>query len=122
MDREASDREIFVKTPRTRLRWSTLAEWIAAWRTLKRRHENHISAATHAGLRAHVEALPANVIESGSRVELDELELELRKLNRLESPRREHGARIFDAIDRARHARRHRAQPLPELAAPDEAP
>lgn len=57
-------------TPGTRLRWSTLAEWLGALRTLDRRPP---SSAKNSAVRAHALALTQAVVNTGTHADLKAL-------------------------------------------------
>ncbi len=89
-------------TPGTRLRGTTLGEWVEAWRALEARRP---SSARHAALAAHLEALPNAVVEASEVAELDALDALLREARPPRGRRQEHpSTRLLDAIDRRRRA------------------
>lgn len=86
-------------TPKTRLRWPTLREWLNAHKRLEARSP---SMAKNVALKAHVRVLPDSIVASGSTADL----VERRKLLfRLRPPRGQRGGtdyeRIVQAADRA---------------------
>jgi len=89
-------------TPGTRLRGTTLAEWVQAWRRLDGRRA---SSARHAAMAAHLEALPDAVVEAASAEELDALVEIVREAQPSRGRRQSHPTtRLFDAVDRRRRA------------------
>lgn len=100
------------QTPRTRLTWSTLEGWLAAWDTIAHRP---ISAKRYADLSAHLSALPDHLVEQaqGSSYALDRLEAILAQNRPPQGRRAGHpSTRLLDAIDRTRsRARRGKSPP-----------
>ena len=89
-------------TQGTRLRGTTVAEWVEAWRTLDRRRA---SSARHAAMAAHLEALPDAVVEAAGAEELDALVGVLREAQPSRGRRQGHATtRLLDAVDRRRRA------------------
>jgi len=110
-----------IRTPHTRLEWEHLGAWVDAWDELA---ERRATSAKHEAQSAHLEALPDAMIEAahdypGDLTALEKIVRAERKRTRSKRPT---VARILDAIDRARHARAHRPQPLPVLADPGPPP
>ncbi len=96
-------------TPGTRLRGTTLREWVEAWRTLEGRRA---SSARHAALAAHLEALPDAVVEAAEVAELDALDAILREARPPRGRRQEHPSTwLLDAIDRRRRVLEQTAGP-----------
>jgi len=89
-------------TPGTRLRGTTVAEWVEAWRTLDSRRA---SSARHAAMEAHLEALPDAVVEAAGAEELDALLGVLREAQPSRGRRQSHPTtRLLDAVGRRRRA------------------
>ncbi len=89
-------------TPGTRLRGTSLAEWVEAWRTLDGRRA---SSARHSAMAAHLEALPEPVVEAAGALELDALVAVLREARPSRGRRQGHPTtRLLDAVDRRRQA------------------
>ena len=89
-------------TPGTRLRGTTLREWVKAWRTLEARRA---SSARHAAMAAHLEALPDAVVEAAGAEELDALVGVLREAQPSRGRRQGYPTtRLIDAVDRRRRA------------------
>jgi len=89
-------------TPGTRLRGTTLSEWVEAWRRLDGRRA---SSARHAAMAAHLEALPDAVVEAASAEDLDALVGVLREAQPSRGRRQGHPTtRLLDAVDRRRRA------------------
>ena len=93
------------KTPGTRLEWQHLGDWIDAWWELE---ERKASSARNEALDAHLEALPDALIEAAHDYpkNLDDAEKIARHAAKRDLTKRPTVARILNAIDRARHARR----------------
>jgi hypothetical protein len=100
-------------TPGTRLRGSTLAEWLGGWQELE---DRRASSARHEARRDHLAALPDAVVEQAAEDELDALDAVLREIKPPRGRRAGHAtARLHDAIDRRRQ-QLSRPAPAPDRA------
>jgi DNA repair exonuclease SbcCD ATPase subunit len=100
-------------TPGTRLRGSTLAEWLGGWQELE---DRRASSARHEARRDHLAALPDAVVEQAAEDELDALEEVLRDIKPPRGQRAGHATtRLHDAIDRRRQ-QLSRPAPAPDRA------
>lgn len=69
-----------IRTPGTRLQWSTLRQWLKALSVLERRREVRPSAAAHAARAAHWAVLGRQHVATAEEAELSELKQRLPKL------------------------------------------
>jgi hypothetical protein len=112
---EAQRGQARVATPGTRVRFATLADWLAGWRAIEGRKP---SAARHAALAAHLEALPDALVESADIAEVDALAAIVERERPPRGQRFGHPTtRLADAIDRARHRARSPAERILDAAA-----
>ena len=88
-------------TPGTRLRWSSLIDWLEVLRQLRQRHERHPSRTTYRALAAHWAALTEAVILQAIEPQLGELKALVPK-GRGDGQTTRLRVRLLDAIERRR--------------------
>lgn len=101
-----------VRTPGTRLQWSTLREWLKALSVLERRRDVRPSAAAHRARGAHWATLGRQHVATAEEAELSELKQRLPKLpsglHEMDSQRALR-VRLADWIEQRRQELRKRA-------------
>ncbi len=97
------------ETPGTRLKWSTLGEWLTTWMVIDQRPP---SAARHSAQKTHLEALPDELVFAGDERELTRLKAIVKSEEGPTGNKLPLAIHLKDIIEQARQ-RRRRALPPP---------